>query len=122
MTNSHVSDIKRAQKERLLFRELSKLLLEIKHENSRLRDVSLNRVMLSADKSLCTAYFYTPKGPDSFKEVLEILKLYKPSMRKTLAARIKARYTPDLRFAFDEHYEKQEQFEQLMEKIKAEDE
>lgn len=122
MTNSHVSDIKRAQKERLLFRELSKLLLEIKHEDSRLHDISLNRVMLSADKSLCTAYFYTPQGETAFKEALEILKLYKPSMRKAIAANIKARYTPDLRFAFDEHYEKQERFEQLMEKIKTEDE
>lgn len=120
MTNSRVSDIKRAQKEKLLFRELSQLFLQLTLDDSRLRSISLNRVKLSPDKSLCTVYFYTPEGQEKFKEALEVLKLYRPSMRKAIAARIEARYTPDLRFLYDDSYEKQEQLDQLLEKVKKE--
>jgi ribosome-binding factor A len=122
MINSRISDIKRAQKEKLLYRELSKLVLEIKQDNPQLHDISLTRTTLSPDKSLCTAFFYTSEGKEAFKEALEVLKLYKPSIRKAIGSSIKSRYTPDLRFAFDDHYEKQEHFEQLMEKIKLEGE
>lgn len=121
MAHPRVHDIKRAQKEKLLFRELSHLYLQLSLDDPRLRTISLNRVELSPDKSLCTLFFYTP-DKKSFEQALEILKLYRPSMRKSIAANIKARYTPDLRFKYDEHYEQQERLEELLEKVKTEDE
>ncbi len=122
MTYSRVQDIKRAQKERLFFREISNLFLQMTLDDSRVQGISITRVKLSPDKSLCTVYFYAAEGKEFFNEKLEILKLYKPSMRKAIAAKIEARYTPDIRFAFDEHYEKQEELELLMNKIKKEEE
>ncbi|MEX0939813.1 MAG: ribosome-binding factor A [Candidatus Babeliales bacterium] len=122
MANIHLKDRKRAQKERLLFREISQLFLHLTLDDARLREITLSRLSLSPDKSMCTIYFYTPQGESYFKDVLEILKLYKPSLRKAIAEKIDARYTPELRFTFDSHYEKQERFEQLMEKIKDEGE
>lgn len=122
MTDSRVQDIKKARKERLFFREISNLFLQITLDDSRVQGISITRVKLSPDKSLCTVYFYAPEGREFFNEKLEILKLYKPSMRKAIAAKIKARYTPDIRFAFDDHYEKQEKLELLMDKIKKEEE
>lgn len=121
MTHSRVSDIKRSQKERLLFRELSQLYLQLVLDNPPLRNLSLSRVRLSPDKSMCTLFFYTDEGIDAFKEYLEILKLYRPSLRKAIAGKIESRYVPDLRFKFDETYEKQEAFEELMEQIKTGD-
>jgi ribosome-binding factor A len=118
--SKRVSDIKKAQKEKLLFREISELFLQLTLDDNRLRDIHVNRVSLSADKSICYIYFYTAKGPEAFKEKLDIIKLYKPSLRKAIASKIKARYTPDLVFMFDEQYEKQEKIEQLFDKIKTE--
>lgn len=120
MSNTRVHDIKRAQKEKLLFRELSHLYLQLTLDDSRLRLVSLSRVELSPDKGLCTVYFYTPEK-ETYLEALEILKLYKPSIRKSIASSIKGRYTPDLRFEYDDRFEKQERLEELLEKVKKEE-
>jgi ribosome-binding factor A len=121
MTYSRVQDIKKAQKERLFFREISNLFLQITLDDSRVQGIFITRVKLSPDKSLCTVYFYAPEGEEFFKTKLEVLKLYKPSMRKAIAAKIEARYTPDIRFIFDDQYEKQEELELLMDKIKKEE-
>ncbi|MBI2775136.1 30S ribosome-binding factor RbfA [Candidatus Dependentiae bacterium] len=120
--SKRVRDIKKAQKEKLFFREISQLFLQMTLDDNRIRDIHVNRVELSADKSMCYIYFYTPKGIEGFKEKLDILKLYKPSLRKAIAAKIKARYTPDLVFMFDEHYEKQEKIERLFDEIKKTEE
>jgi ribosome-binding factor A len=119
--NPQVRDIKQAQKEKLLFREISHLLLQLSLEDPRLRNITLSRVKLSPDRSICFVYFYTPEGKETFEDMLELLKLYKASMRKSIASKIEARYTPDLRFMFDDKYEKQERLEQLLEKVKSEE-
>jgi ribosome-binding factor A len=119
MTN-RVSSIKRAQKESLLMRSISQLLMQIALDDPRIVDVFINRVSLSDTKSICTIYFYTPCGQDYFKELLQTLILYKPSMRTAIAKTMDARYTPDLVFKFDAQFEKQLQLENLLDKIKNE--
>jgi ribosome-binding factor A len=108
---------KRAQKEKLLLREISNLFLQAATDDSELHGMFINRVELSEDKSVCTVYFYTDQGKQFFDEKCKRLKLYKPSFRKALADRLKFRYTPDLRFAFDIQYEKQISIEKLLDKI-----
>lgn len=119
--NSNTSSIKRAQKESLFLREISNLFLKTSMDDKRLQGMHVNRVMLSPDKGWCTVYFYTPEGKAFFDEVLPILILYKPSLRKALASIINSRYVPDLVFKYDELYEKQMHIENLIEKVKAED-
>ena len=116
-----VSDIKRAQKESLLLRELSTYFLRITNEDNRIKDIILNRVKLSKDKGVCTLYFYTPQGEQYFQEIMPFLILYKPSMRKALAQSINARYTPQLVFKYDTPYEKHLKVDELIEKLKQED-
>ena len=116
-----VSDIKRAQKESLLLRELSTYFLRIANEDNRIKDIILNRVKLSKDKGVCTLYFYTPQGEQYFQEIMPFLILYKPSMRKALAQSINARYTPQLVFKYDTPYEKHLKVDELIEKLKQED-
>lgn len=65
--------------------------------------------------------FYDPDGLEAFKKKLEILKLYKPSIRAALAKKIKSRYVPDLAFKFDEQFEKEQKIHEILDKVKKED-
>ena len=122
MTGNRSRDIKRAQKEAALLREVSKLFMQLTMDEPLLRDLFINRVHLSPDKSHCTVYFYTAAGKAGFDEKLPLLILYKPSMRHALSQELIARYTPDLRFAFDEQFEKQQHIETLLDSIKSDPE
>lgn len=113
-----LADIKRAQKESLLLRELSNLYLRITMDEERLKDISLNRVKLSKDKSVCTLFFFTPQGETHFQEMMPFLILYKPSMRKALAQSINARYTPQLVFKYDLPFEKHLKVDALLDTLK----
>lgn len=115
-----VSDIKRAQKESLLLRELSTYFMHITQEDDRIKGLVLNRVKLSRDKSVCTLFFYSPSGAQHFQKLMPFLILYKPSMRKALAQSVRGRYTPQLIFKFDDPYEKHLELEKLMEQLKDE--
>lgn len=119
-TNSRTSSIKRAQKESQLYRTISELFMKLAQDDPRLADLTINRVSLSNDKSLCRVYFYTAQGESAFREKLPYLILYKPSLRKALAQSINARYTPQIEFDFDSQFEKQLELEGLLEKIKGE--
>ncbi len=116
-----VSSIKKSQKESLLFRAIAQLFSQTMLDDKKLQGLFINRVKLSDDKSVCTVYFYTTGGFADFKEKLQTLILYKPSMRHALAKTIKSRYTPELVFKFDDQFEKQQRIEGLLEKVKGED-
>lgn len=115
-----VSSIKKSQKESLLFRAIAQLFTQTMLDDKKLQGLFINRVKLSDDKSVCTVYFYTTGGFADFKEKLQTLILYKPSMRHALAKTIKSRYTPELVFKFDDQFEKQQRIEGLLEKVKGE--
>lgn len=110
--------IKQAQKESQMFRVISDLFSQTSMDDSRLRDVFINKVALSPDKSVCNIYFYSFEGEEKFKEVLDVLILYKGSLRKALAHTLDSRYTPHLVFKFDHHFKKQEKIENLIDKVK----
>lgn len=114
-------NVKRAQKESLLFKEISRLFMQATMDDKRLSGVFVNRVKLSPDKGVCTIYFYTAQGEENFNQLFNILTLYKPSLRKALASSIRSRYTPELIFKFDDQFEKQERLDALLEQIKEEE-
>lgn len=116
INSSATAAIKRAQKESLLLREISNMFHMIAMDDSRLLGLFVNRVELSTDRGWVTVFFYTLDGYDAFKEQLEVLKLYKPSIRKGLASGIRGRYVPDLVFEFDAKFEKQQRLESAMAK------
>ena len=84
-----------------------------------MRGLSITRVKLADDGSICTIFFYTPGGLEAFKEKRNFLILYKPSLRKAIARAIPARYTPELVFRFDDTFEKQQRIEQILDTIKV---
>ena len=118
--SSNLSHIKRSQKESLLLRELSKMLLQISLDDAELAGLFINRVELSKNKGVCIIYFYDPSGPEVFKQKKNRLILYKPSLRKGVAMTLDGRYTPELKFAFDEQFEKQQRIENILETVKKE--
>ena len=118
MNNPAVSAIKRSQKESLIYKIVSHLFVQAALDDPRLSDIFVNRAQLSPEKGACYIYFYSTLGEDHFKSVFEILKLYKPSMRKALAAEINARYTPEIIFDYDRQFYKQCRIESLLDKIK----
>jgi ribosome-binding factor A len=119
--NSRTSDIKRAQKESVLFRLISELFRQAAFENPALANIFVNRVELSPGKSMCTVYLYTAQGKEYFDKILPDLKIYKPSMRKAIADTMQARYTADLVFKFDEQFEKTQRIERLIDTVKTND-
>ena len=119
--SSKTSEIKRAQKESALYRLIAELVRQAMLEQPSLHELSVTRVELSPGKTLCSVYFYTPKGKEQFDLALQDLKLFKPSMRKAIADTMQARYTVDLKFQYDAQFEKSQRIEQLLDKIKNED-
>ena len=118
MNHSNVSHIKRSQKESLLLRELSKMLLQLSLDDSELSGLFINRVEFSKNKGMCIIYFYDQEGIEAFERKKRKLILYKPSIRKGIAATLDGRYTPELKFTFDEQFEKQQRIENILETVK----
>ncbi len=118
MNSSNLSNIKRSQKESLLLKELSKLLHELMLDDKELSGLFINRVELSKNKGACIVYFYDPQGPETFESKKYRLILYKPSLRRAIAMTLDGRYTPELIFAYDEQFEKQQRIETILEKVK----
>jgi ribosome-binding factor A len=121
MVSPHLRDIKIAQKEAHLLREISKLLFQLTLDETSLQGIYVTRVKLSPDKSMCTVFFSCSTGKEDFEKKLSTLILYKPSLRSALSKVLSSRYTPDLIFAYDELSEKQKRMEELFHKISSED-
>ncbi len=121
MFKKHVRDIKKAQKESLLLKEISRLFLQLTLDDRELEGLNVSRVKLSPDNSICTIYFYTSAGIEEFEKKLPRIILYKPSLRKAISQDLALRHTPDLKFKFDNLVEKQIKIESLLDKIKGEE-
>lgn len=121
MDYSRVSAIKKSRKESLLFREICTLFAQAQADDTRLNGFFISRVELSDDRGLCRVYFYSPEGQAAFTDYLAYLKLFKPSLRAALAARVPGRYVPDLIFCFDDKAEKQARIDAILDRIKHEE-
>lgn len=117
-----VGNIKKAQKERNLQREIATLFMQASQDYPELSGIMITRVEISPDKGMCYVYMFIDGGLAAFKEKLKYLKLFKPSMRKSLADTLSFRYMPDLTFAYDAQYEKELEINTLFEKLKEEGE
>lgn len=120
MSHSRIRNIKHAQKESNLFHKISQFFLQIKQDEPKLEGLSISRVTLSPDKGSCVVYFYCAGGLLEYETKRPILVLYKSSLRKALADAIPGRYTPILKFTYDQQREKQRRVEELLDTIKKE--
>jgi len=119
MVNPRYHNVKREKKKSLYMREITSLIQEIAQDEPVVAQVYVTRVDFSADCGICYVYFSTfgEFSEELFEQVLERLKLYRPSMRSALARSIKSRYTPDLAFFYDKTKEKEFKINQLLDKV-----
>jgi ribosome-binding factor A len=114
-------EIKHAQRESFLLRELSALFLQITQDEPRLASFYIERVQLSSDGSRCSVFFFSSlASQESFKEYMSLLILYKPSMRAALAKASHSRYVPQLVFLYAHNREKQHRIDALIDTLKKE--
>ena len=117
---SKAHEIKRERKKALFLREVSTLIQKISEDEPAVRNVYVTRVELSADTGICYVYFSCYVDKADFKEALDVLKLYKPSMRSFLAKSLSLRYAPNLVFLYDEKKEKIQKIDQLLDEVHQE--
>lgn len=115
-------EIKREKKKSLFLREIAALIQSLGVEDQTIAQVYVTRVDLSADTGICYVYFstYSEFSEELFSQVLERLKLYRPSLRKAIAQAIPGRYTPELLFLYDKPKEKEFRINQLLDKASEE--
>ena len=117
---NRVREIKHAQREALIYKELSSLFIRVAYDEKLLASLYVNRVSLSPDRSNCTVYFQTLGGIEDFEAKLRTLILYKPSLRTALSKTLHGRYVPDLVFKYDDKFDEQRRVEDLMDRLKDE--
>jgi len=115
------SNVKREQKTALFLRKISSLIQSLSFDETKLSKIYVSKVELSKDYKICYVYFSTYTDKKDFDEALEILKLYKPSLRKALAQVVIGKYTADLLFLYDESKEKERHMHKLLDKIAQEE-
>ena len=119
MINSDAKNIKIAQKEAILLKEFSQLFLQICLDEPKLNSLHVTKVKLSRDKGSLTIFFSSSGEEEDYNEKRRLLVLYKPSLRSALASKVAGRYTPKLRFKYDQQFEKQKKLEDLLNSIKT---
>lgn len=120
MRNPDSSLIKKEKKKSFFLREISSLFQKIVLDEPKLSSLFITKVELSKDGGICYIYFSTSTDEEAFKQGLEILKLYRPSMRKALAQIYHSRYVPSLIFRYDKAKEKVNKINILLDQIQQE--
>ncbi len=115
------SRIRREQKKSLLLRELSGQIANLSLDEPILKNVAVTRVELSQGEGTCTIYFASHSGEEGYREALQILLLYKGSLRTAIAKAMQGRHTPHIIFAYDTTVEKERQMQELLDKVKKDD-
>jgi len=98
-------------------------LLSREMSDPRLSGVIVTRVELTDDLGLLTAHVRMLTGGDDEKtrgSALKALDRARNMLKRELAARVKTRIVPELRFFYDEGQDRQTRVEQLLHEIKSE--
>jgi ribosome-binding factor A len=102
-----------------LRQELSMLLGREVHDPG-IGFVTITRVKVSPDLQLARAY-YTQLGDEAARKgTRKALDRAIPFLRRQIAARMRLRRVPELRFEFDESVEKQDRIEKILLDLKEE--
>ena len=96
--------------------ELSVLLVQ-RARDPHLRDISISRVELSDDLRHAKVYYTMFQGQEKMAQVNRSLDKATGFMRSHLAKTLNLRFTPELRFWYDEEFEEVEKIEKLLDEI-----
>jgi ribosome-binding factor A len=106
MISQKQRNVRKLQREQLLLKAISEVLLRLQEKIPDLLKVSITHVKLSSDSSYSAIYFFSSYGEAVVKEIIEELKLYKNSIRASIASLVDMRRVPEIRFFYDKQHEK----------------
>lgn len=75
--------------------------------------ITITKVDISPDLKFCTIYFMTLNG-ENLGQIEDDLNAETWGLKKTIAAKLKLRYTPDLNFRMDTSFAEVDRIEQLL--------
>jgi len=99
--------------------ELSLLLVQ-KAQDPQLQEITISRVELSDDLRHAKIYYTFLPGQTTEEKVKRSLTKATGFMRSHLAKTLNLRFTPELRFWYDEEFERVEKIERLLDEISHE--
>ena len=99
--------------------ELSLLLVQ-RAQDPHLRDITISRVELSDDLRHAKIYYTLFQGQAQTSKVNRSLVKATGFMRSHLAKTLNLRFTPELRFWYDDEFEEVEKIERLLDEISQE--
>ena len=106
----HKKDRARAQ----FFREFVILFRELALDQQEFANIYPTRIDTAPDGSVLFIFFAGTGDKEAIEKILGDLILYKPSLRKALGDKVRARYVPQLLFKFDATFEKVQRIEKLL--------
>ena len=104
----------------LIQQVLAELLLK-QIGDPRLSRATITAVRVSRDLRIAKIYFATAGGEDKSGNVLQGFNRAKGFCKRQLAQRLELRYTPDLKFFYDEVIDHGARIEELLKTVKADD-
>jgi ribosome-binding factor A len=114
-----------ARKASSLYKAFSVLYQRLSTDEPLLLEFFVTRAELSPDKGTLEVFFaqhpisIPGKEKPSFEEALDILKLYKGSLRKGLGDHLRIRYLPKLQFTYDTKKEHELRVTDILTQISA---
>jgi len=115
------SEVKKEKKKSFFLQEISNFIRQISEDDSRLKSVFVTKVELSKSGGICYVYFSSYDSNFNSEEILDVLKLYRPSVRTALSKVVHSKYIPDIRFVYDKVKEKERRINELLDEISREE-
>ncbi len=97
------------------------LLLTGKVRDPRLAMVAISRVVTSPDLRLAKVYYHLGPGAGPRKQVQKAMERARGFFRSHIARTLNLRYTPELRFFYDDLYDEARRVEDLLTELQAEE-
>jgi len=94
-------------------------LLQKKIQDPRLKMVTVTGVKMSRDLRIARVYFTTSGGPKNKDKAEEGFKSAIGYAKRSLARELGLRYTPDLRFSYDESFDYGSHIDKVLKTIKT---
>lgn len=103
--------------------QIQKILSDIlkkRIKDPRLKTATITAVKMSRDLKFARIYFTTSLGSNSREEVIDGFKSAFGYVKRSLAEQLGLRYMPELRFYYDQSFERGVRIDNLLKSIKLE--
>ena len=96
-------------------------MLTGKVRDPRLAMVAISQVVTSPDLRLAKVYYHLGPGTGSRKQVQKAMERARGFFRSHIARTLNLRYTPELRFFYDDLYDEARRVEELLTQLQTEE-